>query len=183
MRVRLRQAYTMIEALIVISIVCLLATLLFPVLQSAKFRVKQSRSVQQMRQIHLAVVMYCDEQSEAGPLGLGLPPDIISLKRARNLPDALFVTGGSSWKSPSQRPVYTWMPPALHADQPYLLPLWKAYVQEADQNPVILIDETFNRQFARFAIKQATGIFYDGSLATRHSRGSLSRYDLWILND
>ncbi len=174
-----RSGVTLIEVMVVVSIIVLLASLTFPVLVGAKHRVKKERSVQQMKQLHLALILYCEEEEHEGPLGLGLPPDSVSFRKARSLPRELFRTGGSSSKSPGQAALYTWMPPALHANTDGLMPLWNAHVARTDRNPIFLVDETFTPNVGQFSTKFGVGIFFDGHLENRRTRGSLSRYSLW----
>jgi type II secretory pathway pseudopilin PulG len=97
---RPNQSYTFVEALVVISIIVLLFALLTPVLQGAKWSVKKSRSMSNMRQIHLALMLYSQDYEGGGPGGLGIPPDAATLKIAQNLPQSLFETGGVPYIAP-----------------------------------------------------------------------------------
>lgn len=178
MKRRSRLGITLVETLVVVSIMVLLISLAFPVFQNVKWNVKRSRSVSQMRQIHLAIMLYANDNGADGALNLGLPPELVTLKKIQKVPDELFNTGGSSWKLPGQRPVYTWMPPLPNTPESNVV-LWKEHVARTEGNPVIFIDETFNRDFGMFDTKSAFGIYYDGHVANRKARGFLSKYSLW----
>ena len=175
------RGFTLIESMVVISIIVLLAAIMLPVLASAKKMAKRTRSISNMHQIHMAVLLYAEAEPYEGPLGLGLPPGLVAVKRAHNLPDDLFRTGGSGWKSPSGAALYTWMPPLLGTTEnaPDLMGRWRAHMEKTGRNPVILIDETYTPEIGNFSTKMATGIYFDGHVEKRRTRGSLSRYKVW----
>ena len=62
--------FTLIELLIVISIITILAALLFPALQSAKAKSKQILCGSNLRQISLVVNMYCNDWQEYFPANI-----------------------------------------------------------------------------------------------------------------
>jgi prepilin-type N-terminal cleavage/methylation domain-containing protein len=175
------KGFTLVEMLVVISIIALLASLSAPALWAAKERAKETRSLNNMRQIHVALMLYCDSQPEDGPLGLGLPPQFFALIVAHKIPKALTRTGGSTWKSPTQDPLYTWMPPNLDTDTSGLMPRWKQHLRMTQNNPVFLLDETYpgTNTPGAFSMKKATGMYFDGHIEKRRTRGSLSQYELW----
>jgi len=53
--------FTLLELLVVISIISVLSALLLPALRNAKLNAQDIKDGQNMRQIHMAVVMYCDD--------------------------------------------------------------------------------------------------------------------------
>jgi prepilin-type N-terminal cleavage/methylation domain-containing protein/prepilin-type processing-associated H-X9-DG protein len=75
---RLRaRAFTLIELLIVISIIAVLASMLLPALAKAKDRAKSAECMNNLRQLHMPLMVYADDYGECGispyfapPLGL-----------------------------------------------------------------------------------------------------------------
>ena len=57
----MKKAFTLLESLTVISIMCLLAALLSPALLEAKRAAKVSGSTQHLRQLHLGILLYMNE--------------------------------------------------------------------------------------------------------------------------
>jgi general secretion pathway protein G len=63
-----RRGFTLIELLVVIAVIALLASLLLPVLASAKGKARQAKCASNMRQIGLALQMYADDHDGWMPL-------------------------------------------------------------------------------------------------------------------
>ena len=57
-----RRAFSLIELLVVISIIALLASMLLPVVDMVRRSAIKSKCASQMRQIHLAVIAYANDQ-------------------------------------------------------------------------------------------------------------------------
>jgi prepilin-type N-terminal cleavage/methylation domain-containing protein/prepilin-type processing-associated H-X9-DG protein len=66
---RIRSAFTLIELLVVIAIIAILAAVLLPVLAKAQQRAQRTYCLNNLRQLGLAWVMYCDDNSN------NLPPN------------------------------------------------------------------------------------------------------------
>lgn len=60
----MRRAFTLIELLVVIAIIAILAAILFPVFAQAKLAAKQTRSLAQMRQLSVAVMIYAGDHDD-----------------------------------------------------------------------------------------------------------------------
>lgn len=58
-----RCGFTLIELLVVIAIVAILASILFPVLSSARAAGRRSTCAAQLKQVATAMLMYCDDNS------------------------------------------------------------------------------------------------------------------------
>ncbi|MFA4044254.1 MAG: hypothetical protein HZRFUVUK_001040, partial [Candidatus Fervidibacterota bacterium] len=57
----MRRGFTLIELLVVIAIVAILAAMLFPVFSRAREKARQTRCTANLRQIGLAMQMYCQD--------------------------------------------------------------------------------------------------------------------------
>jgi prepilin-type N-terminal cleavage/methylation domain-containing protein len=66
-RMNLRKAFTIVEVLVVIMIICILATLLFPALSASKGKAKQTVCISNLRQIYIALQLYRDDNGEYPP--------------------------------------------------------------------------------------------------------------------
>ena len=61
--------FTLIEVLVVVAIIAVLASIIFPVFSSARAKARSTRCVANLKQIGLAVDMYATDYDELYPLG------------------------------------------------------------------------------------------------------------------
>src|SRR5271170_5042629 len=64
---KFRRAFTLLELLVVISIIAILAALLLPVLSAAKKRAAQAACINNQKQLGLGMKMYVDDNNDAFP--------------------------------------------------------------------------------------------------------------------
>jgi len=62
-----RNGFTLIELLVVIAIIAVLAAILFPVLATAKEHARQAKCLNNLKQLGIALQMYCDENDGMTP--------------------------------------------------------------------------------------------------------------------
>ncbi|MCX7600071.1 MAG: DUF1559 domain-containing protein, partial [Armatimonadetes bacterium] len=64
----MRRGFTLIELLVVIAIIAILAAILFPVFARAREKARQASCASNLKQIALAVLMYCQDNDEMFPV-------------------------------------------------------------------------------------------------------------------
>ena len=62
-----KSGFTLIELLVVIAIIAILAAILFPVFAKARAKARTTSCVSNLRQLSVAIRMYCDDTDGAGP--------------------------------------------------------------------------------------------------------------------
>ena len=71
----MRRGFTLIELLVVIAIIAIIASLLLPALARGKYSGKKSTCINNIRQQHLAQIMYADDFNGRFPEHDDISPD------------------------------------------------------------------------------------------------------------
>ena len=109
-----QRGFTLIELLVVIAIIAILAAILFPLFANAKERARQTRCLNNLKQLSLAFLAYADDNDDTLPRGSGRMdqrlPDWVGSTwldwNASKPPKHLDVTKGQLWPFVRTRDVY-----------------------------------------------------------------------------
>ena len=182
---RTRSGLTLIEVLVVVAILAVLAAIALPAYQAARARAKVTRSVNNLKQISLALRLYAETHGQNSPLGLGLPPHgpstLVDLKM---IPVDLLRTRGTDLTGPgTNSDAYVWFPPTLpqEEDSPSL-DRWQEFVEHTNGNPVLMLDKTQNTLTEihdPFHPKLCIVLWADGSVQTTRRTGVVGQYGMW----
>jgi len=170
---------SLVEVLIVISILILLSGLLYPVFIRAKAEAKITKSVSNMKQILVAALLYAEDNQPGADPVTNLPGSLLPMKNVMKLPAEVMHTGGRPhYADDSKSDVYVWCPSEDPASG------WREYVVFSQGNPVILIDATQDPDKEKnlrevFVDRFGIATFYDGHAKRKRGRGSVDSYNFW----
>ena len=168
---RVRIGFTMVELLVVVGVITLLATLLFPVFEQAREKGRQMICVNNQHQLALLAVAYAQDHDETLPLlpsfwqDAGAPRKILTCPSAPNTPDIAYIADPAAAGVPLGQilyPALTW----LTTDGQYGKSVWRhqgkkvtAYVDThiamEDDKPSILAVSTGDARAANTTTARA----------------------------
>jgi type II secretory pathway pseudopilin PulG len=177
-----RSGISLVEVLVVASMLVLLVAIALPLLGPVRQSAKVSRSISNLRQLGLALSLYREGAGGGngeGHLGIGMPPSIHGFIVGQRIPRELLRTGGESHTSDSHGDVYTFLWPRYGEDAT----VWYAYHEKCGEGSVAIVDETQNPGMAPkgFTLhpRLALGLSMDGSVTRKRAKGDTSDYNLW----
>src|SRR3990172_7506145 len=71
---RRKKGFTLIELLVVIAIIAILAAILFPVFSAAREKARQTSCLSNLKEIHLALLIYAGDWAQRVPWSLAPIP-------------------------------------------------------------------------------------------------------------
>jgi len=113
-RTLFRDAFTLIEMLVVIAIIGILAALLLPAFHTVKDRAMRTACLNNLSQINLGVRMYCDDSNDATPASRGTATNAPWIAYKELMKSYVGLHGASSpqdriFSCPSDTFYYDWM--------------------------------------------------------------------------
>ncbi|MCH8274690.1 MAG: type II secretion system protein [Armatimonadetes bacterium] len=172
-----RKGFTLTEVLVILTILAVLAALLFPVLRRATERGKEVTCLSNFRQMHIALELYRADYEGAGRYGeaaaMGMPPTTLWLIPYGYDPREMRCPG-ISFTNQVERALYMEMWGGKD---------WVPTVTEFEDDTVIYID--LNHSFPGRSIysesntHRAIGLYLGGHIETRIRTGSPDSLKWW----
>jgi prepilin-type N-terminal cleavage/methylation domain-containing protein len=171
----IRKAFTLLEVLVVLGIICVIAAFLFPALQSARRSAKITATGQASHQLWLALTLYRHDWGDAATVGtassMGLPHAGV---------ESFVAAPAKMWMrtcNPVEGFAY-WPDDEVGADS------WaQAVIAAGDAVPLVSTDTCTNSQWDRdnqFHPKFGIATNLGGSLVTRTKAGNQHKFSWWI---
>lgn len=138
-----RNAFTIVEVLVVVSILAVIAGLLLPVFASAKKAAQETRCMGNLHQLQLALLQYRSSNNGDGKFGpgdqMGLPPRTADDFALLGLPIEVYHCNAPPNLMGPRQAIYYWLfddraaGTVLDGD-------WADYVRKNEENSVIIAD-------------------------------------------
>jgi type II secretory pathway pseudopilin PulG len=171
---KLRQAFTLTELMVVIGILMVLTALVFPVLAKAKESARQTQSLAQLRQLHVALTLYRNDH-ETTSVSESLPPHRYVYETSLGL-------GKNIFASPcGYRAI---VPNTSQIGIVYSFTFGKeAIFDELGEIALIFYDPSCNPSREVWesgpALKRGLGVRLNGELLNRFRRGRVGSREFW----
>lgn len=176
-----RQAFTLIELLIVIAIIAVLAALLFPVMTKAKDKAQETRCVSNLKQMGMAVNIYRADHdgtdTPGTPYEMGFPVDH---RAAKAYPLNELLCRGTQGYAVMFGPFSPAAPGLEELHQG-----WKLMVEKLGSATPMFVDPHHNLgpSEGAWSVRRAIAVRLDGSVRPRTGRyGPGPDYHTWWLN-
>ena len=176
----LSESFTVLELLVVISIIGVIAAIAFPTISAAKRQAKITDNLSRLHSCQLAVALYRVDHEGDGALGLGLP-DLLDIVISIKEKGDFYGAAKAQWQSacathPNTTPhTFTYFP----GDDPSAL---KEYA-EYGESTILLADEQCSDPgvdvSATYVTKLGMGVRLDGTLVRRMRKGDVDSFSFW----
>jgi type II secretory pathway pseudopilin PulG len=176
-------AFTLLELIVITLIIAVLIALLQPVFVRAVEEAKKGKSMSNMHQIHLALMIYIDASQLNAPYQM--PTNLSQITSNKEI---LHTGGIPRVSSKANSDVYRYMVPVRFPGMPEkvfndALSAWSQHIDKSNQNPIFIVDDTFNekpdsaREF--FSQTFAMGMYFQGNCIRRKKIGDPGTYEFW----
>lgn len=142
-----RKAFSLLELIVVIGIILVLASIMFPAFSRAKQAAKETQSKGNLRQIYLGLMLY--RENHGAKVEYGMAPEM-------GLPEMLASSAEQTWEVVRSRDVWK-SPCCCHKDAPtgypdykkhqtdyaeyfHMREQWEAYAQKWQENSLLVVD-------------------------------------------
>lgn len=179
----MKRAFTLVETLLVISIVAVIAAIMFPVLAAAKKNAYKATTTSNLRQLWMSIDLYRQDQNASADSGLpsemGLPEtDYFHLQIAKKNGLNPPFKGPSTWFHN-----YHYYPPAEDFAQQDLLDNWVAWTKACTSETVLVADFNFTERpvgpLSGFVSKNGIGVRLNGQIARKQAVGDYATVGWW----
>lgn len=173
------RGFSLVEIVIVVSIIVILVALVSPVFARAKTAAKETNSKGRLRQIFVTVALYREEWDTGIRQGLasemGYPTFAGYVQNWMQMSKELYRSPCAGMHSYRAYDNYLWAPD----DEP----AWKALVEKFGNSMPLLQDRACNSAElnldAPFSAKTGVAVNIDGAIFTRRSVGNWDRPEWW----
>jgi prepilin-type N-terminal cleavage/methylation domain-containing protein len=181
----MRRAFTIVEVLTCLAIICIVAALSYPAMGLAKRATLESKSKTQMHELNLALLLYQGEYGGDGMFGdshaMALPPfpytSSLPIYGELKPPLAPHPISGEFGRT-----YYTlW----ASSERDMLTPSWATYSQSAEARSIMFVDPFNNRSDlplvgGSYCVRKIFGIQWDGSLLVRQTAENWEERSYWL---
>ncbi|GIV01488.1 MAG: hypothetical protein KatS3mg015_0318 [Fimbriimonadales bacterium] len=179
------RAMTMVEVLSVTAILALLSALMYPVIRGQIGRAKVAQCVSKLRQVHTAIMLYRENQSETVPYGysdeMGLPPQAMyTLVQGGYLTREDVTCSLGFYPGPGKPGVFHvfWSPRELGSAAQQ----WLRYVQSRKEKAVLVTDmnhDPASSIMSSYEEHLGIGVYLDGHVSVYRKTGLMYHPSWW----
>lgn len=193
MNARRSKALTLVELLISITIIGVIAAVVFPVASKTIAASKRSQCASNLRQIGIGIALYRSDYDGDGKFGywanMGLPPNPYGLIKLKYLTEEVFDCGGIPYPNGAP-PEYLAMSYTSEdwewaRDRGMKFELWVPYVRVWKEESILVADfhhplgENWDNANSMIHPHRAIGLYLNGSVMTKVKAGDPARRAWW----
>lgn len=187
-----RHGVTLVEILIVVTIVAVLAAIIIPTMTGAKMAAKETDCKMRLKQWFLAISLYREEWGSAEygmphEMGLPVPVQLQHMVDVGAIPQyMIYCPGGQDPTDPDARPAYNqmWYDPAyLNLPPGVGVPSWKPYVEKYFDNAILIRDANHQPPGSGYGswlqTHKGIGLYLGGHVKVVQRKGDASSREWW----